>query len=351
MPLALVVPAPFTAVSGGYAYDRRMVEGLSARGHAVRVVELPGRFPVPDATAEAAAWQALANRADGETIIIDGLALPAFAHVAEAVEEAGAVGLIHHPTPLEKGLSDAEAALLREKEAALLPRLTHLIATSRTTARQLGEMGIGVDHITVVEPGTEDAPRAEGSRAAGCAILSVGALVPRKGHDLVLRALGRLTDLDWTLTIAGSGERDRVHAASLAALADELGIASRVIFAGEVDDATLETLWRGTDVFALATWHEGYGMAVAEALKRGIPLALTSGGAVAELAPTEASVIVPAGDWTALSRAMRRLLFDGELRRRMADHAWEAGRKLPSWDAQADAFAAAVTGAVTGRAS
>ncbi|MCU0987184.1 MAG: glycosyltransferase family 4 protein [Acetobacteraceae bacterium] len=344
MPLALVVPAPFTAVSGGYAYDRRMVEGLRARGHAVRVVELAGRFPVPDATAEAAAWQALADRAADETVIIDGLALPAFAHVAEALEGARAVGLIHHPTPLEKGLTDTEAALLREKEATLLPRLAHLVATSRTTARQITEMGIAPERVTVVEPGTEDAPRASGSRAAGCAILSVGALVPRKGHDLLLRALGRLSDLSWHLTIVGSAERDRVHAAGLAALADELGIASRVTFAGEVDDAALETLWHATDVFALATWHEGYGMAVAEALKRGIPLALTAGGAVAELAPTEASVIVPPGDWTSLSRAMRRLIFDSELRRRMADHAWDAGRKLPSWDAQADSFAAAVTG-------
>ncbi len=343
MPLCLVVPAPFSAVSGGYAYDRRMVEGLRARGHAVRVAELPGRFPVPDAAAEAAAWQALAERAEDETVIIDGLALPAFAHVAEALESARAVGLIHHPTPLETGLSDPEAALLREKEAALLPRLSSLIATSRTTARQLGEMGIAPGRITVIEPGTEDAPRAEGSRSAGCAILSVGGLVPRKGHDLLLRALGRLADLPWQLTIAGSPERDRVHAAGLAALAEELGIARRVTFAGEGDDAALATLWRGTDLFALATWHEGYGMAVAEALTRGVPLARTAGGAAAELAPTEASVIVPAGDWTALSRAMRRLLFDGELRRRMADHAWEAGRKLPGWEAQAEAFCRAVT--------
>lgn len=343
MSLALVVPAPFTAVSGGYAYDRRMVEGLRARGHGVRVVELPGRFPVPDTTAQAAAWQALADRAEGETLIIDGLALPAFAHVAEAVERAGAVGLIHHPTPLEKGLSDAEAALLREKEAVLLPRLSRLIATSRTTARQLGEMGVPSERISVVEPGTEEAPRAEGSRAAGCAILSVGALVPRKGHDLLLRALGRLTDLSWHLTIVGSAERDPAHAAGLAALADELGLSRRVSLAGEVGDDALEALWRGTDLFALATWHEGYGMAAAEALKRGIPLALTAGGAVADLAPVEASVIVPPGDWTALSRAMRRLIFDGELRRRMADHAFAAGQKLPSWEQQAEAFAGAVT--------
>jgi glycosyltransferase involved in cell wall biosynthesis len=344
MKLALVVPAPFTAVSGGYAYDRRIVAGLVARGHAVRVIELAGRFPLPDAAAEAAAWQALAERPDDETMLIDGLALPAFARFSDAVGTAGAAGLIHHPTPLETGLSDTEAALLREKEGALLPALSRVIATSRTTARQLGALGVAEARIVVVEPGTDEAPRAEGSRAAGCAILSVGAAVPRKGHDLLLRALGRLSDLAWTLTIAGSLDRDPVHAGGLAALAEELGIAGRVTFAGEVDDATLASLWAGTDLFALATWHEGYGMAVAEALKRGIPVALTAGGAVAELAPTEASVIVPPGDWTALSRAMRRLVFDGELRRRMAEHAYAAGRRLPTWEQQADAFAQALTG-------
>ncbi|WP_291295545.1 glycosyltransferase family 4 protein [Elioraea sp.] len=345
MTLALVVPAPFTAVSGGYAYDRRMVDGLRARGYGVRVIELPGRHPLPDAAAEAAAWQTLADREPGETMIIDGLALPAFAGCAEALDGAGAIGLIHHPTPLEKGLSDAEAALLREKEATLLPRLSHIIATSGMTARQLAAMGIATDRITVIEPGTEDAPRAEGSRAAGCSILAVGALVPRKGHDLLLRALGRLTDLQWRLTIVGAPDRDAVHAAGLAALAEELGIASRVTFAGEVDDHALAALWHETDVFALATWHEGYGMAVAEALKRGVPIAVTAGGAVADLAPLEASIVAPPGEWMTLSRAMRRIIFDGELRRRMADHAFAAGQALPGWEAQADAFVAVVAGA------
>jgi glycosyltransferase involved in cell wall biosynthesis len=345
--IALIVPAPYDAVSGGYGYDRRMVAGLRARGHTVRVVELAGRHPLPDATAEASAWQAIADLAPGEIPVIDGLGLPSFARAAEAISRAGAVGLIHHPTPLEKGLSEADAALLSEKEALLLPLLARLIATSRATAKALAGMGVSEARIGVVEPGTDAAPRARGSRSAGCAILSIGAAVPRKGHDLLLRALGRLTDLDWRLTIVGSLDRDRAHAAALAALARDLAIAGRVTFAGEVADGALEELWAGADLFALATWHEGYGMAVAEALKRGIPCALTAGGAVADLLPVEAGVIVPPGDWIALSRAMRRPILDTALRHRMSDAAFAAGARLPGWEAQADAFArelAAVAG-------
>lgn len=342
--IALMVPAPFTTVSGGYGYGRRMVAGLGARGHAVRVVELGGRHPLADAAAEAAAWQAIAGLAPREVPVIDGLALPAFARAAEAVAHAGAVGLIHHPTPLEKGLSEPEAALLREREARLLPQLARLIATSRATARALAGMGIAEARIGVVEPGTDPAPRARGSQGAGCSILSLGAAVPRKGHDLLLRALGRLTDLDWRLTIVGSLERDRAHAASLAALAGDLAIAERVAFAGEIGEAALDALWAATDLFALATWHEGYGMAVAEALKRGIPCAPPE---VSDLVPIDAGVIVPPGDWTALSRAMRRPIFDTALRHRMSDAAFAAGARLPGWETQAEAFArelAAVAG-------
>jgi len=339
--IALLVPAPFATVSGGYAYDRRMVEGLRQDGHAVRVIELAGAFPIADARAQTGAAQALASLPEAVIAVIDGLALPAFAPENPAL--ARAVGLIHHPSALETGFSETARADLRALECRLLPRLARVIATSPLTAERLEkEFAVAPARLAVVVPGTDAAVRSHGAGGGVMQVLSVGALVPRKGADVLIRALARLFDLDWRLTIVGSSTRDPAYAGRIRELIAELGLDARVRLVGEVDEAVLDRLWREADIFALATHWEGYGMTVAEALKRGLPVAVCTGGAAAALVPEEAGVFAPPGDEEALSKALRRLIFDHELRRAMAETAWQAGALLPDWPTQVRVFAAAL---------
>lgn len=340
MRLSFITPAAVGPVAGGGAYMRRLVAALGKRGHLAELIELRHVPPVPDPAGAAAAW----NRLAPDTLpVIDGAALLDFEPMRDALTARGAVGLLHRPTALESGSDGAQRERSRAAERHLLPALERVIASNAATADRLcADFGVARERVRVVVPGSDPAPRSAGSGGPECRILSVGALVARKGHDTLLRALARLFDLEWRLTVAGSAERDPVHARTLSALAEELGIAGRVRFAGEVDADALEALWREADLFALATHWEGYGMAVAEALRRGLPVAVTAGGAATELIPIEAGVVCAPGDHASLSKAMRRLVFSPDLRRAMAEVAWEAGRALPSWDTQAAAFVAAL---------
>lgn len=333
MRIALLVPGPFETVSGGYLYDRRMVEGLRALGHAVRVLELAGRFPFADDAALVSAQAAWASLAPDEIPVIDGLGLPAFQPLAAELAARMAVGLIHHPTSLEPGPHQAELAGI---ERTLFAACARLVVTSAYTARQ---MEADPSRIGVVEPGTDPAPRATGSGGPGARILAVGSLIPRKGHDVLLRALARLTDLECSLRIAGP-PADPVHAEGLRALAEELGVSARVTFLGAVTDAALEAEYAAADLFALATWFEGFGMAAAEAQMRGLPLILCTGGAIADLVGPGAAILAAPGDSDSLSRGMRRPILDAELRAQMAEASWQAGQSLPRWEDRAARFAA-----------
>jgi glycosyltransferase involved in cell wall biosynthesis len=83
-------------------------------------------------------------------------------------------------------------------------------------------------------------------------------------------------------------------------------------------------------------------MAVAEALKRGLPVAVTAGGAAGSLVTPEAGAVCPPGDHVNLSKALRRLIFGAALRHNIAEAAWQVGRTLPSWQMQAREFAQAL---------
>ena len=321
MQARLIIPGPLATVSGGYAYDRAIIAGLRGLGHQIDVSELGD----PRAALNAPGLP-----------IIDGLALPAFATLAADIAARPCVGLIHHPISLEPAM-----AHLTELERTLFPAFARVIVTSDWTAKALVEQfAVASDRIRVVHPGTAPAARSA-FRDQGCEILSLGSLIPRKGHDMLLRSLGRLWDLDWHLTIAGAAD-DATYGASLKALAVELNIGDRVSFPGVLTGATLDEQWAKTDLFALATRFEGYGMAIAESLARGIPFAVTRGGAAGDGMPEMAGAVCNVDDQVTYSKTLRRMIFDTALRRDMADAAWIAGQALPGWPAQVAIFAAAL---------
>lgn len=337
MHLTFLLPGSLATVSGGYRYDRVMIDGLRGLGHTVEVVELGADDALGDPnlpSAARAAWAAL----PADTLpVIDGLALRGFAPLAPEIAARRTIGLIHHPIALEPDWPDADRAALTAEERALFPAFAKVIVTSDWTSRALVGFGVDPARVVVVRPGTQPAPRTRFA-ASGCEILALGSLEPRKGHRMLLRALSRLWDLDWHLTLAGQG----ADAAALRDLAVELKIADRVSLPGVLAGAALEAQWAKTDLFALATRFEGYGMAIAEALARGIPPVITNGGAAGSVVPDGAGSVTAVDDVVTYSKVLRRLIFDTDLRRDLAEAAWQAGQSLPDWPQQITLFAHAL---------
>ena len=329
--VVLVVPGRLHTRTGGYEYDRRIVEGLRDDGWWVDVRELVGGFPLPTAAEREQAARVLADLPARSVVIIDGLALGAMpGEIAQVASKLRIVALVHHPLALETGIPAAVRRTLHASEQRALGMARRIIVTSHATVAALSDYDVPAEKIRVVEPGTDPAPLANGSRGDIVQLLCVATLIARKGHDLLFQALAAVTRLQWRLSCVGS-DRDEAVSRRLRELVHRLHLTERVTFEGEADAAAIARHYDAADLFVLPTLYEGYGMAVAEALARGLPIVSTRTGAIPEIVPDHAGVLVPPGDLPALTAALASVVGDSSLRRRLAEGARRARARLPTW--------------------
>ena len=321
--IVFVVPGRLDQLTGGYLFDRRIVEGLRARGRTVRVIELGPK-------ADGAQLAALAE--DTKTVV-DGLALADHARVRVAqARRLRLIAFVHGPLAQETGLAPAAAKWAVELEAGLLSRVSGVLCQSRRTADAVESYGISHERIAVVPPGTAKPASPPGPRRSSVrALLCVANLVPRKGHELLVEALARIRDLDWRLSCVGSLQRDPATARAVRRLIRTTGLGRRITLAGECPPQSIARAYRAADAFVLPSFHEGYGMVYAEAMVHGLPVIATTAGAIPETVPPEAGLLVPPGDPAALARAVRRIIAQPVLAARLAMGSRAMGLRLPDW--------------------
>lgn len=346
--VVFAAPGKLTTPTGGYIYDRRILRGLRASGWRTRTLALGDGFPLPDAGARAAARARLASLPADRPIVIDGLALGALPEAAAQLRESHRlIGLVHHPLALETGLSAPAVNALRASERAALACVRRVIVTSASTARLIvADYGVEAERVTIVRPGNDRVALAPGRGQTPIAFLAVGAVVARKGYDVLLAAFAGLVDVPWRLTVVGDLGRDAEAVLRLRRDVARFDLIDRVEIAGVVSAKRLADLYASADVFVLASRFEGYGMAFSEAIAHGLPVVGTTAGAIPETVPAGAALLTPPDDAGAFAAALRGLIENPAARRRLGAAAQAAAPALPSWEDAAALFGEAIEAAM-----
>lgn len=187
-----------------------------------------------------------------------------------------------------------------------------LLAVSQAMRQSMAAMGMDADKITVHYTGVDldhfgIVDREEAKAALGVSgkiVLCVGALIPRKGQDVLIRALPSLPEV--TLLLAGQGQYRR----TLEKLAEELKVDRRVGFLGSIPHHKLPRVFAAADVMALPSSSEGLANAWVEALACGTPIVITDVGGARELVDRPEAGRIVAREPEAIAEAISAVLAD-----------------------------------------
>ncbi len=222
-----------------------------------------------------------------------------------------------------------------------------VIANSDFTRGELLKLAVPAERIRLIHPGvnlerfhpgyeTTDLRQSIGAGESGKLILSVGRLSRRKGFDQVIQSLPKLRQqgLDVHYAIIGIGEDEEY----LRRLAQEHGVTERVHLLGHVAMEDLPRWYCAADVFAMPNREingdtEGFGMVFVEAAACGTPsIAGLAGGTGAAVRDGETGLRVDGTDGAKVAEALRRLLTDDELVKRLASQGLERARRELGWE-------------------
>jgi glycosyltransferase involved in cell wall biosynthesis len=343
-PIFAIIPCP-DPITGGVQADLKIVEQLRARGWTVDIVYFAdGRNAAPRFNS----WDQLAfnvrliRRFRGEPpgfIVLEDQALSSavavFNYFVQKRRRARVALLTYHLV-FNLWRNPIRRFTRRLIEGSVARGVDLTIVSSQSTRREVEALGVSAERIKVVRLGPRSLSHGPASPSVPdderiVRLLSVGTVEPRKGLEYLLRALSELSDCSWQLDLLG--DFDAQHHAFLEKLARSIHVADRVRFHGRVVDSVLEDFMSRAHVYVSPSLGEGFGLAVLEAMERGLPVVATQAGALPELVQNERTgLLVPPRNPSALAAALRRTIVDPDLRQRLGQSAQDAVKDRYSWE-------------------
>ncbi|RJT07140.1 glycosyltransferase family 4 protein [Halococcus sp. IIIV-5B] len=343
MDVGLVIYGDLATNTGGFRYDRKLIETLRDHGDRVDVISLPWREPIHgllDGFSDR-----LLDRLDTDfdVLLEDELASPTLVGLnrrLRARRNVSIVTIVHHLRCSEEN-PRWRNRFYRAFERRYLDGVDGAICNSEKTRRTVTELASLP--TTVVPPAGDrfdpaiDAMEIE-ARATDPGPLRIcflGSLVPRKGLDTLIEGLSRIPDGRWELCVVGH-KTDLAYVAAVCRRVEAFDL-DGVSFVGELTDDELAPVLERHHVLAIPSTHEGFGIAYLEGMSFGLPaLATAAGGARAFVDHGENGFLLRPDDPGSVARAIRTLDADRARLARMGTAARERYEGWPTWAESTD---------------
>ncbi|GAB4499685.1 MAG: glycosyltransferase [Anaerolineales bacterium] len=351
MRIAFLLYGSPDTLTGGYLYDRQVIQRWRAWGHSVEIVSLPWHGyarSLLDNVSPALHRRLAALNCD--VLIQDELCHPSLLYRNRRLPYS-VLALVHLLHSSAHNWAAPQRILYRAIEKRYLQQVDGWIFVSRATQNAALALGLPAKPQMIALPaGDHLVPQVTASQIAARArtpsplrILFLGNLVYRKGLHTLLHALRALPPAAaWTLTVLGAEDFEPRYAAQMHALAAPLG--ERVRFLGRVPNAQIGAHLAQSDILAAPAYAEGYAIAYLEAMAHGLPVfASNVGGAPELIRHGENGFLLPPHDPSAWRTTLESLLSRAALEplSLAARHTFDTH---PTWDDAARAILAFSTG-------
>ena len=319
--------------SGGFHYDRKLLEGLRNAGDTVEVIELPWRRYPRGLLDNASDTFRDRLDVDVDVMLQDELAHPSLFRTNRRLPYP-IVSVVHH---LRASESRRLSPLYRAVERRYLDTVDGVVCNSAVTRDVV--TGLGVDHdATVVappagdrfDPDTDAETIDRRARERPLRLVFVGTITPRKGLETLVEGLAE-ADADAELTVIGRPANKR-YVDDVRRRIRRHGLADRVRMAGECSDEALAATLRSSHVLAVPSRYEGFGIVYLEGMSFGLPaIASRAGGARDVVTDGENGFLVDPDDPAAVARAIETFERDRARLSRMGHAARRRYERHPDW--------------------
>jgi glycosyltransferase involved in cell wall biosynthesis len=341
--IGLIVYGSLDTLTGGYLYDRLLVEHLRRQGEHVDIISLPWRSYARHLGDNFSLnLHGRLRHAPFDVLLQDELNHPSLFWLNQMLRRdvrypiVAIVHLLRCSEPRPAWLN----RLYGWVERRYLMGLDGLVFNSQTT-RVAVEQLVGPHCPGVVAyPGRDHLPptltpeqiEARTRESGPLRILFIGNLTPVKGLHTLLQALGRVPAGMWCLTVVGSLTMDPDYARGIRQQIDAAGWHDRIRLLGACPNAEVATHLMQHQVLAVPSLYEAFGIAYLEAMRFGLPVIASSAGGAHELITQgEHGYLVAPGDAAALAQHIQTLHHDRDGLRRMSLAAYRRAQLHPTW--------------------